>query len=46
LKAGGGFINHNERLTSAPTAAGPRVRTNVKAGGSFVNRNERLTSEG
>ncbi len=42
VKAGGGSIQHNERLNSATSAAGLKVRTSVKAGGITNNHNEKL----
>ena len=39
VKAGGGSVQHNERLNSA---AGLKVRTSVKAGGITNNHNEKL----
>jgi hypothetical protein len=47
VTAGGTNVNHNERLTSGTSAAGLKVRTNVKAGiirPPLGNHNERLNS--
>ena len=41
VKAGGGSVQHNERLNSATSAAGLKVRTSVKAGGITNNHNEK-----